>query len=236
MSENFMREVDEEVRRARLQTLATRYGPLLGGVALVVVLAVGGYELYRWWDRSQRHDQALDFAAAQQLAQAGNAAEAAPAFAAVADEAGAGYRGLARLQAVKAYRQAGDDEAARAQLALLAGDDGVAKDLRDLAATYAVMSDFASLDPDAIGARLASLTDGDDTWRYAALEIEALSALRSGDRDGAIAGLRGLQDDLATPQGMRARADELLSALGAGPASDATDAPETPPAAGEAQP
>lgn len=236
MSENFMREVDEEVRRARLQTFATRYGPLLGGIVLVVVLLVGGYEAYRWWDRSARHDQALDFAAAQQLAAEGRAAEAAPAFVAVADEAGPGYRALARLQAVTAFRAAGDEEAARNQLALMAGDDGLPKDLRDLAASYTVMADFEALDTDTIDARLASLTEEGATWRYGAIELDALASLRAGDRDGAIAQLRGLLDDLTTPAGVRGRANELLAALGASPETAEAPPPEVSAEPVEAQP
>ena len=49
MSDIFQ-EVDEEVRRERLMQLWKRYGNFVIAAAVIVVLGVGGWRGYQWWD------------------------------------------------------------------------------------------------------------------------------------------------------------------------------------------
>ena len=50
--DTFMREVDEELRRERLNKLVSRYGWAIVGAVVLVLGAIGGYI---WWqDRQQK--------------------------------------------------------------------------------------------------------------------------------------------------------------------------------------
>jgi hypothetical protein len=61
--------------------------------------------------------------------------------------------------------------------------------------------------------RLAPMTKAGNPWRPTALELTAAEHLKSGDKSGALTLYRSLADDLAAPQGLRARAAEMAAAL-----------------------
>jgi hypothetical protein len=61
--------------------------------------------------------------------------------------------------------------------------------------------------------RLAPMTSSGNPWRSTALELTAAARLKSGDKDGALEAYKILADDLAAPQGTRARAAEMAAAL-----------------------
>ena len=50
-------------------------------------------------------------------------------------------------------------------------------------------------------------------WRPSAIELTAIARLQSGDKSGALDLFKSLADDPATPQGLRARAAEMVAAL-----------------------
>ena len=59
MSDIFQ-EVDEEVRREKLQQLWERHSNLIIAVALLVVLAVGGWRGYEYWENQKAAEAAPD--------------------------------------------------------------------------------------------------------------------------------------------------------------------------------
>ena len=57
------------------------------------------------------------------------------------------------------------------------------------------------------------LTDAANPWHPSALELTAAAKLKSGDKPGALEIYKKLADDLAAPEGVRARATEMAAAL-----------------------
>ena len=49
MSDIF-REVDEEVRREQLKKLWDQYGNYLVALAVLIVVGIGGWRAYDWWE------------------------------------------------------------------------------------------------------------------------------------------------------------------------------------------
>ena len=92
-------EVDEEVRRERLQKLWERYGTYFIALAVLVVLGVGAWRGYQWWQDKQAAAAGAKFEAALVLSQQGKHSEAEAAFAEIAAKAPAGYAMLARFRA-----------------------------------------------------------------------------------------------------------------------------------------
>jgi hypothetical protein len=111
--------------------------------------------------------------------------------------------------------EAGDVDGAVAAWDRLAADGGIDDVYRDLARLLAAMHLVENAPADEVGRRLAPLDAGDNPWRFFARELKAALALKSGGRAEARQLLQGLADDAGTPQGTRARAGELLSALDA---------------------
>ena len=114
-----MDEVDEELRAERAQRLAKRYGGALTALALVVLAGVAGWEGWKWHEARQAAAAAETFLAAAEGAAAEGAdmAAAAARFAAVANDAPAGYRTLARLRQAALQTESGDTAGALATFA-----------------------------------------------------------------------------------------------------------------------
>ncbi len=214
MSEELIREVDEEVKRDRLQSQMKRYGPFIVAAVVVVVAAAAAGA---WWVdfQEQRQQQRSDqFAQATVLASEGRVEEALEAFGELADSGSSGYRVLAGLRQASLLVELGDNEAAVAIYDEIASTKGVEPQFRDMAIVLGAMNALDDGDPAALTERLAPLTAENSAWRYSARELTALLAMRMGEEDRAVELLLALADDLAAPSGIRARAAELLAALG----------------------
>ena len=97
MSDNLFREVDEELRKDKLQDLWKRYGAVVIAGCLALVLGTAGSVLWRNYQADQRSAESARFAAALELVERGDSAAAVSAFAALADDAGGGYALVARF-------------------------------------------------------------------------------------------------------------------------------------------
>jgi len=210
---DIFREVDEEVRREKLQQLWERHSNLIVSLALLVVLAVGGWRGYEWWERKKAAESGSQFEAATALAEAGKQAEAQAAFAKVAQEGSTGYRILARFR--EAAETAKTDPGAAAKLYdSLATDSSLDRTLRDLAAIRGglILVDTAPLAQ--LTANLEPLTTADRPFRHTARELLAVSAWRNGDAAAAKRWLDLIATDAETPPGTRARMDVLMTLSG----------------------
>src|SRR5487761_1006494 len=74
-------EVDEEVRREQLKKLWERYGTYLIAVCVLVVIGVGAWRGYQWWQNQQAEKSGAVFEQAVELAEAGKPQQAEAAFA-----------------------------------------------------------------------------------------------------------------------------------------------------------
>jgi hypothetical protein len=218
--DEFIREVDEAVRQEQWLKLWKQYGNYLVAAFLAVALGSAAGVGWRTWQQNERLDEARRYASAQHMLSDGKPAEAAEAFAALAEDAGSGYRVLARLRAAEARAAAGDPAAAAALLEQLAGNDDAAPRYRALGELLAAQRSVANADPGALLAQLEPLIATNDPWRHSALELRALAQMRSGDTAAARQTLSDLLDDPLTPPDLGRRAAELLARLGGPPAEE----------------
>lgn len=211
-------EVQEELRAERAKRLLNRYGGLLAGAALVVVLGAAGVEGWRWWQHRAATAASEGFLAAARAAEAPNADASAVAgrFAAVADTAPPGYRVLARLRAAGLRADAGDRDGALAAWDAVARDGAADPPFRDLASLLWGMHALDTGDAAEVEARMAPLAEGNGPFRASAAEIRALAILKRGDLDAARQRFAALAKDAAAPEGVRDRAGRVLSGLGGG--------------------
>ena len=241
-TDEFIREVDEAVRQDRWLELWRRYGSYVVGAALAVVLGAAVGVGWRAWQQQQKVEEARRYAAAQQLLRQDRPAEAAIAFAALAEEADSGYGVLARLRAAEAQAQAGDRAAASVVLDRLASDAEIAPVYRSLAELLAAQQQLAAgqaprsihplcgcQPPPSAGqappspAELEALAGVEGPWRHSALELRALAQMQSGDTVAARQTLDDLLADPLTPPDLARRAAELLACLGGPPGGHGAD-------------
>ena len=211
MSDIF-REIDEELRRDNLLKLWQRYGRYAIGVVILALLIAGGIVAWRNHQLSLRQAQSVRYEAGLALLRQGKEADASKIFASVGDEGG-GYGQLAAFEAADLAAKSGDRKTAIADYDKLAASSDVDPELRDAATLLSVMNGFADTDPQAVIDRLKPLTDSGNPWRSSALELSAAARLKSGDKAGALDIYKKLADDLAAPEGVRARAAEMAAVL-----------------------
>jgi hypothetical protein len=204
-------EVDEEVRRERLKKLWERYGGYFVAACVVVVVGVGGWRGYEWWQAKQAALSGAAFEQAVTLAESGKHAEAAAAFAKLSADGTAGYRVLARLREA-AELATTDRKAAVAAYDAIATDNRVGQVVQDLAAVRAGYLLVDSAPYSEILHRLESATVPDRAFRHSAREILALSAWKAGDTSAVRQWTEMIMGDPQTPPGPRSRA-QMLSEL-----------------------
>jgi hypothetical protein len=211
-------EVDEEVRREQLQKLWQRYGNYLIGLCVLVVVAVGAWRGYQWWETKQAAQSGAAFEQAVSLAEVGKHQEAEAAFAKLASDGTAGYRVLARLRRA-AELALTDRKAAVGAYDVIAADNGTGQVIQDLAAVRAGILLVDTAPYSEMRTRLEPLTAGDRTFRHTARELLALSAWKAGDIAAARQWTDMIMSDPQTPAGTRSRAEvlgELIAASGKG--------------------
>ncbi len=208
---DIFQEVDEEVRREQLKKLWERYGSLLIAACVLVVIGVGGWRGYQWWQARQAAQSGAAFEQAVTLAESGKHQEAAAAFAKLSADGTAGYRVLARLREA-AELASTDRKAAVAAYDAIAADNRAGQVVGDLAAVRSGLLLVDSAPYSQILKRLEAAAAPDRAFRHSAREILALSAWKTGDMAAARRWTEMIIGDPQTPPGPRSRA-EMLSEL-----------------------
>jgi hypothetical protein len=215
---DIFQEVDEEVRRERLKELWQRYGNYAAAAGILLVVAVGAWRGYEWWQTKKSMEAGAAFEQAVSLAEAGKHQEADAAFAKIAADGTAGYRVLARLREA-AELASTDKKAAVKDYDELAADRHAGQVIQDLAALRAGFLLIDSASYGEMRTRLEPLTAQDRAFRHSARELLALSAWKESDMGAARQWTNMIVTDPQTPAGLRSRAEvlsELIAASGKG--------------------
>ena len=209
-------EVDEDLRRDRAERLWKKYGKYVMALAILVVAGTAGWT---WWTDHQRRQAAAEgdrfFAAMAEMDLAQPAAVAGK-FAEIGRDAKSGYRVVALLHEAGLKLRAKDIDGALALYRAVAADAGADPDLRDAAAILGALAAVDTLPQADIDALLARVSTEKSPWRFSALEIGAVAALKAGNAARARDSYTRIADDSAAPPSLRARAAEMLVALGRG--------------------
>lgn len=212
---DIFREIDEELRQERFEKLWQRYGKLVIGAAVAIVVAVAGFKAFEHYQTKQRQTQSAQYAAAAKLLAEGKKTEAVALFAGLGKDGNAGYAILSRFQQAAIKADTGDLAGAiRLYDALAAGND-VDNSLRQAAVIFSVSRqiDNGSADRTALDNRLKPLMEKTNPWRHSANELSGLLAFQAGDNTVARTRFTTIADDLQAPQRMRTRASQILAVI-----------------------
>ena len=212
---DLFREIDEELRQERFEKLWQAYGRYAIGAAMALVLGVVAWISWDKYQVSQRQAESRQYEAAARLLSEGRKEDAAALFANLADRSGSGYRVLSRFHQAALRADSGDRAGAVTLYDAIAANSGLDRTFRDAATVLAVTLEVDNREADsaALSARLEPLMTDDGPWRHAARELAGLIALKAGDTPKAKSLFKKIADDLGAPQGMRARAAQLLAVL-----------------------
>lgn len=215
---NIFLEVDEDLRRDRVEGLWKRYGSYVVAAAIGIVLAVAGFVSWRHYRETQSQEQGNQYLTAlgdtSQIL--GNPAEdkaAAARLEAFAANTSSGYAILARLSAAGLKARAGERDQAVSLYMAVAADNSVEPPYREFALVMATMLQVDTGDPKILLGQIQPIADGKGPWRFSALELSALLAQRMNDKDTARSMYTRIADDAEAPQALRTRATEMLAVL-----------------------
>ena len=227
-SEQFIREVDEELRRAQLKSIWDRFAPLIIGACVLVVAVTAGYRGWLWWQERQASTAGDQFLSALELAQSGDTAGSDAALRDIAADSGTGYAALARLRLAGEQAVSGDKAEAIAAFDQIAADGSISESLRSLARLRAALLALDTGDLDGARARAEPLNASGNVWRHPAREVLGTAAYHAGDLEAARGYFTQIQEDAETPPELWVRAGwmvALIDGQGSGPASPDSAAP-----------
>ncbi len=213
MSTDFIREIEEDIRRDRWKRLWDRYGLLATLAVVLMIAAVAGWSIWRNMETRRAEAQTAELSRLIDRAATPDAG-AADAIAAFARDADPGRAALARFNEAATRAKAGDGPGAIAVWDDLARRGDLAPAWRDLATLLSVLNQIDGGDAAALDQRLAPLDTPTGAYRFSARELRAILALRQDRADRAVGLWRALTEDPETPQGVRTRAAQLLDVHG----------------------
>jgi hypothetical protein len=213
-AEAFVREVDENLRRDQMADMAKSYGKWIIAAIILFLAAVGGY-LY-WQQRQQ--EQAIADSEAMSTAldkiASGDVKDAQAALTPLGESSNDVIEASALLgRAAVALRQ-NDRKTATDLYKQVADNSGLPQPYRDLATVRGTMTEFDSLKPDEVIARLAPLSQPGNPFFGTAGEMTGMALLAKGDRAGAGQLFAKIAADKQVPESIRSRAVQIAGSLG----------------------
>ncbi|MDI7860802.1 tetratricopeptide repeat protein [Rhizobiaceae bacterium n13] len=211
--DSFIREVNEELRSERLQSVWKRYGRILIGIAVLIVLGTAAHRGYDYWMTQKASDTGDQFLAAMKLAQANKTDEALAALAAIETEGHGSYPVLARLRAAALEAQKGDSAKAIATFTAIGKDEAAPAAIRDAARMRAAWLLIENGTYEQVSAEVEQMAVPQNPLRHSAREALGLSAYKAGDFKRAREWFQQIVDDPEAPRNVANRAQMLLDLI-----------------------
>lgn len=231
---DIFREVEEDVRRERIEKLWKAYGNYIIATLVLIFVGIGGWQLWDRHEQEERAKVAASFIAAQRIT---NPQAAANAFVDIARTAPSGYAKLARLAEAGAMFASGQTGPAIDLYKQIAKDDsGPVGMVARLRAAWALSDSASRAD---LADLLKPLDQPGNAWRENAEEVLAYADYRAMDMKSALARYSALAIDPQAPDALRRRAEAMTAFLkNGGAVSYGTVPPDVvpPPQAGAATP
>ncbi|MBX8814109.1 tetratricopeptide repeat protein [Ochrobactrum sp. SFR4] len=211
--DSFIREVNEELRSEQVRAVWRRFGPVLIGGAVAVVIGTAGYVGYEYWRESKAAVSGDQFLTALDLAGEKKTDEALSALKKLETEGAGSYPVLAQLRTATLLEQKKDMAGAVSAFDAVAADSKAPVALRDVAKLRAayILVDTGSYED--VAKRAETLSADGNPMRGSAREVLGLAAYKAGRADDARKLFQQNADDAAIPANLRQRANTMLDLM-----------------------
>jgi hypothetical protein len=208
---DIFREVEEDVRRERIEKLWKAYGNYAIAALVLLFAGIGGWQLWQRHEQQERAKVSDAFVAAQRIS---NPQAAASAFVDLSRTAPKGYSAVARLSQAGAMLASGQGNAAIDLYKQIAKDDsGPIGSVARLRAAWALAESASRTE---LAELLRPLDQPGSAWRENAREVLAYADYRAMDTKSALAKYSELALDPESPDALRARAKAMTAFLKTG--------------------
>jgi hypothetical protein len=214
ISDTFVREVDENLRRDQLREFFEAYGVWVIAALVVFLAASGGFI---WWKQHQiqRHQEQVEkLAQVFKDAGSGNVSQVPQQLDELSKSGSKAVRAEAQFVRAALALQQSDSKTAIATYKAIAGDSGLPQPYRNAALIRETALEFDQLQPQEVIARLQPLAKRGEPWFGTAGEMTALAMIKQGRRKEAGQLFAAIARDNSVPETIRTRALELAGSLG----------------------
>lgn len=235
--DDLLRQVEEELRRERLEKVWKQYGTYILAAAVLIVVGVAGYKVWEGRHLAAQQASGARYEDALLLINQKKDGSAEKEFEKLAADGATGYRGLSQLQLAGLQAKQGKTAEALATYDALAGSSNGDIMLREFARLQAAGLRIGEADFTEMENRLTPLMADTSTWRYSARELLGLAAFKAGKMTDARSILTPLFVDQQTPQTIAERAQIIMAEIATAElAKKAAETPAASPSPGAAAP
>jgi hypothetical protein len=215
ISETFIKEVDENLRRDRMNDFVKDNAGWLVGALILFLAASGGFIWY------QQHRVALAEKHVEQIAaiykdiSSGNTAKVPQQLDDLSHSSSEAVRATALFTRAAFALQQNDPKLAIATYKKIGEDSSLPDSYRSAALLRRTALEFDQLQPEQVIARLKPLTQAGNPWFGSAGEMTALALVKQGKKKEAGELFATIAKDKSVPQSLRDRAIQIAGTLGA---------------------
>lgn len=214
ITETFVREVDENLRRDQMRDFFKKNGSWLAAAVVLFLVASGGFI---WW---QQYQAKRSGAEVEQLAEvykdigSGDVTQAPRQLDQLSRSGSKAVRASSLFAKAALALQQGDSKLAASTYKSIADDSGLPQPYRDAALVRGTAVQFDQLQPQEVISRLEPLAKPGEPWFGSAGEMTALAMIKQGRKREAGQLAAAIARDNTVPDTVRARAAELAGTLG----------------------
>ncbi|MCA0370615.1 MAG: tetratricopeptide repeat protein [Proteobacteria bacterium] len=202
--DEFVAEVQEDIRREHLLSIWKSYGKYIIAAVVALIVGTGGYI---YWEHHQSQAQQRDALLFEEMLKTQDPAARKDKIHVLASSGSPGYRLLALFE--EAQNSADPGDAYRK----LAKDNRLDPSFKELAALRAIMADMGKAPSQRLLEEVGLLVKAVGPWREEAFEIQAYLLLETGRRAEARKIFENLKASQLAPPGVRARAQAMLDMI-----------------------
>ena len=211
MSEEFVREVDEDIKEENRIKLWKKVFPYVVSVSLGIIIFTSGYVFWNSYTENLNQQLGDDFTAAVQLANEEDLDASIVALNRIVDEGSDGYVTLAKMKKASILIQRGELESGL-NIYLDLERNAVDQSFRDIASILYVLNSMDTEDPQLLLDKINKL-ESSQIWRSSALEMKAFLQLKQNKIEEARNTFEAILNLPNTPSSLATRAKNMFDYL-----------------------
>ncbi len=212
MSEEFIREVDEDVKEEKRLKLWKKLLPYIISLSLGIILSTLGFVLWDGYTKKTKQQMGDDFTAAVELAKDEDIDAAIVALERIVDKASDGYVTMAKMKKASLLIQQGNlDDGLQIYLDL--EKNAVDQSFRDIATILYVINSIGKLEVDTLLSKIEPL-ENSLIWKSSALELKGYIYLQNKEKQKALDVFKSIDLMPNKPSSLGLRAKNMIDFLG----------------------